>query len=161
KKISKQNLQHWVEHATWHMLSEYTVAWIAAESPYGWELGQEWIESDRESIAAAGWSTLSSWVTIRPDDQLDLQRLLALLDRVVATLPNAPNRVRYTMNGFVIACGISVAPLTEQAIDLARRLGKVQVNVGNTDCRVPDAAAYIQNAIDKGHHGKKKKMARC
>ncbi len=161
KKITRQDLQHWAETAPWHMISEYTVAWVAAESPHGWSLGLDWIESDRESIASAGWATLASWVTIRPDSTLDLPELEQLLDRVAANIHSAPNRVRYVMNGFVMACGISVIPLSEKALDVAEKMGEVYVNVGNTDCRVPVAMEYIQNAINKGRLGAKKKMARC
>lgn len=161
KKISRHELQHWVERAPWHMISEYTVPWVAAESPHGWALGLEWIESDRESIASAGWATLSNWVMIHPDEALDMSELEELLKRVAVTLPEAANRVRYTMNIFIIACGIYVGPLHEQALAAAGRVGKVMVNVGNTACKVPDAASYINNAIEKGQWGKKKKMARC
>ena len=161
KKITKQDLQHWAGQATWSMLSESTVAWVAAESPFGWELALGWIDADSEKIASSGWATLSSWVMIHPDDQLDLPALSALLERVATTLPQASNRVRYTMNGFLMSCGISVMPLTDLAIATAQRIGKVQVNVGNTACKVPDAAAYIQHAINKGQGGLKKKMARC
>ena len=65
KKISRHELQHWVERASWHMLSESTVAWVAAESSHGWALGLEWIESDQEHIAAAGWA-LAKYASPRP-----------------------------------------------------------------------------------------------
>ena len=161
KKISRQELQHWAERAPWHITGECTVAWVAAESPHGWALGLEWIESDRESIAAAGWATLSNWVMIHPDNVLDMSKLEGLLKRVAVTLPEADNRVRYTMNSFIMACGIYIGPLHAQALAAAGRVGKVKVNVGNTACKVPDAASYINNAIEKGYWGKKKKMARC
>jgi hypothetical protein len=161
KKMTPDDLRRWVQSATWYMLSQYTVAWVAAETPYGWELGLEWIESPEEMTAVAGWSTLASWVTIRPDAELDLDALRALLDRVGASIRQAPNRVRYVMNGFVIAVGISVAPLTDHALRTARQVGKVSVNMGNTECKVPDAETYIENARAKGKIGYKKKMARC
>lgn len=161
KKITKKDLQHWVEKAPWHMISEYTVPWIAAESPFGWELGLEWIESDKEPIASAGWSALSSWVTIRPDAELDLKQLEKLLNRVAANIHRAPNRVRYVMNGFVIACGGSVVSLAEKALETAQKVGIVHVNMGNTACAVPAAGAYIQKIRDMGRLGYKKKMARC
>lgn len=161
KKISKSDLQRWAENAPWYMISEYTVAWVAAESPHGWELALEWIESDRENVASTGWATLSNLCLIRPDNQLYLEHLKKLLDRVVATLPQALNRVRYTMNGFVMACGISVVPLHDYAIETAEKLGEVHVNVGDTACQVPLAAKYIQNAEEKGKIGYKKKVARC
>ena len=161
RKISKSDLRHWVEKAYWYMISEYTVAWVASESPYGWELALEWIESDREQTATAGWATLASWCTIRPDSSLDMDYLRKLLDRVANSIHQAPNRVRYTMNGFVMACGICVAPLSDYAVATAEKIGQIYVDMGDTSCKVPLAAAYIQNAKEKGKIGHKKKMARC
>ena len=53
-EISREDLEKWADEAYWYMLSEYTVPWLAAESPFGWELALEWIESHEEGIAAAG-----------------------------------------------------------------------------------------------------------
>lgn len=161
KKISRADLQRWVEQAPWYMVSEYTVPWVASESRYGWELALEWIESDQESIALAGWATLASLCTIKPDSELDLDHLRQLLDRVAETIKEAPNRVRYNMNSFVIACGISVIPLHEYAFEIAEKIGEVHVNMGNTACLVPLATSYIVKASEKGKIGNKKKMARC
>ena len=72
KQMQKEDLQKWVEAATSEGISEYTVPWIASESAHGFEKGLEWIASPDEHIAAAGWSTLSSWAAIRPDEELDL-----------------------------------------------------------------------------------------
>src|SRR5690606_27044664 len=57
KQITKEQLQEWVQKANWYLLSEYTVAQVAAESPYALELAREWMESKEEMIAVAGWST--------------------------------------------------------------------------------------------------------
>ena len=161
KQISKEKLQEWAEKAYWYFISEYTVAWIAAESPFGLELALEWIESDQENIASAGWSTLSSLVSIKSDDDLDHALFMNLLDRVERELHDAPNRVRYTMNGFVISVGTYMEALTLKTIEVAKNIGKVHVDVGGTACKVPDAPSYIQKVIDKGRIGKKRKMARC
>ena len=42
-KMSKKDIQHWAEKSNCKGISEYTVAWVAAESDYGWELGTKWI----------------------------------------------------------------------------------------------------------------------
>src|SRR5262249_28579329 len=52
--MTKKDLQEWIEKANCAMLSEYTVPWVAAESKHGRELALEWIESGKESVAAAG-----------------------------------------------------------------------------------------------------------
>jgi len=45
--MTKEQLQNWVKKAYWYYLSEYPVAWTAAESNFGWELALEWINSDQ------------------------------------------------------------------------------------------------------------------
>jgi 3-methyladenine DNA glycosylase AlkD len=159
--VTKDELQKWVKGAYWYMISEYTVPWLAAESPYGWELAMEWIESPDEMIASAGWSTLSSLVSLRPDEELDQNRLSELLDRVAARIHDSQNRVRYTMNGFVIATGSYVVSLTEKANRVAASIGKVSVDMGGTACKVPLATSHIKKMEDKGYIGKKRKAARC
>jgi 3-methyladenine DNA glycosylase AlkD len=143
------------------MLSDYTVPWVAAESEYGQELALEWIESDEEFIASAGWATLASLVGIKPDNELDLDLLDQLLDRVEKNIHESQNRVRYSMNGFVISVGTYVKALTDKALLVGEKIGKVHVDMGGTACKVPLAKDYIQKVIDKGYLGRKRKMARC
>ena len=159
EKMTKRDLQKWVQGAD--SLTEYAVAWTASEGRYGWELGQKWIDSKDEAIASTGWSTLSSLVAIKPDEELDLGGLKKLLGRVAKTIHGAPDRIRYVMNGFVIAVGCYVAPLTAEAIKTARQIGKVEVDMGDTACHVPSAVEYIDKLKQRGTIGKKRKMARC
>ncbi len=161
KQITEENLRDWAKKAYWYYLSEYAVAWVAAESNHGWKLAMEWIESDKENIASCGWATLSSLVTIKKDEELNIHRIKQLLDRVGENIHSSQNRVRYTMNGFVIAVGSMVAELTEQAKEIATKIGKVDVEMGGTACKVPLATEYIQKVEKMGRVGKKKKVARC
>lgn len=160
-KMTKAELQKWLTNASWHMISEYTVPWVASESKYGEELALEWIESDDEAIASAGWATLAALVTTKPDSELDLNLYKNLLHRVETTIHQSANRVRYTMNNFVIALGASVSSLTEKAMAIGLKNGKIQVNVGNTACKVPYAPDYIQKIMDMGKIGVKKKTVKC
>lgn len=161
KQITEAQLNQWVDKAYWSYLSEYAVPWVAAETDYGFDLGLKWIESDQENIACAGWSTLASYASVRQDEDLDIDKYSQLLDRVKSDLHNAQNRVRYTMNGFVIAVGSYIAVLTPKAMEVAEAIGKVTVDVNGTACKVPLATQYIQKIVDKDRVGKKKKAARC
>ena len=159
KQIGKEDLNQWVKGAYWSYLSEYTVPWIAAETPYGFDLGLEWIRSKEETIASAGWSTLLNYASI--NDALDLETYASLLDEVAEKIHDAQNRVKYTMNGFVIAIGCYVPELTEKAKEIAEKIGKVDVFMGGTSCKVPLALDYIKKVEDKDRIGKKRKKARC
>src|SRR5215471_3516119 len=71
-RMKKSDLERWVKKAYWYMLSEYTVAGVAAESPHGAALARKWVESDAEAIASGGWCTFSGLAAIKPDEELDL-----------------------------------------------------------------------------------------
>lgn len=160
-KMTKEDLQTWVEMAVSNNISEYTVPWVAAEGTVGFEMALKWIDSPREHIAAAGWSTLGNLVSLKPDQELDMPALKALLQRVVGTIHSADNRVKYTMNGFVIACGAYVQTLTNDAAIAAKDVGTVTVDLNGTACKVPSAADYIVKSQARGSLGKKKKTVKC
>ena len=135
--------------------------WVAADSGNAWELGLEWIDAPDEQAQAAGWGTLSSMLSSAQYDELDIPALEGLLDRVAKEIDGAENRTRYTMNGFVIAAGSFVEELTSKAMAVADAIGKVEVFMGDTACKVPLATQYIKKVADMGRVGKRKKIARC
>lgn len=160
-KMTKADLRRWLDRAKCDAICSYTVAWVAAESNHGWELALEWIESKKEKVATAGWATLGSLVSVSDDEDLDIAELKRLLDRVQKTIHDQPNRVRYVMNGFVIAVGCYVKPLTDAAMKAAIKIGTVSVDMGDTACKVPFAPEYIEKVKKRGTLGKKRKTARC
>ena len=161
KQITEQELREWVKSAYWYMLSEGSVASLAAESPYGWKLGLEWIDVDDEQIEAAGWGTLSSWVSFRADAEIDYEMVKQLLKRIEISIHQQKNRVRYGMNNFVIVIGSYIVELHKLAREVAENIGVVQVNVGQTSCKVPLATEYIDKIERMGRIGKKRKHSRC
>jgi len=160
-QITKEQLELWVGQAYFSYLSEYTVPWVAAETEHGFELGLKWIESDIETVVSAGWGTLAYYAAVHEDEKLDSKAYIKLLDTVEKEIHDAQNRVRYTMNGFVIAVGTYIEVLTEKSKEVAKKIGKVSVDVGGTACKVPLAIDYIDKIIAKGRIGIKRKTARC
>lgn len=73
----------------------------------------------------------------------------------------APDGGRDTMNAFVIACGTYVAALGKPAITIARKLGRVQVDPGETACKVPDAESYILKSRRGAPMAPERKTVRC
>ncbi|MFN8254908.1 MAG: DNA alkylation repair protein [Bacteroidales bacterium] len=161
KKMTRENLNHWAKKAYWYMISEFTVPWVAAESNFGHELALEWIESDEENIASAGWATYSSLLAITPDEKLDKNEIRFLLQRIEKEISKAKNRVKQTMNAFVIAVGGYVPELTYLAIETGKRIGKVTVDMGGTACKTPYSPEYIDKIKKRGSIGKKKKTVKC
>ena len=50
------------------------------------------------------------------------------------------------MNGALISIGVYKPSCRTEAIDAAKRIGKVEVDHGETSCKTPDASAYIDKS---------------
>jgi 3-methyladenine DNA glycosylase AlkD len=160
--MTPQQLQKWADGSTGlPMIAEYTVPWVTVEHPQASTLATKWIASKQEQVASAGWCTWSGLVATQPDDSLDLAEIEKLLASVPARIGSAKNRARYTMNGFVISAGAYVKPLLSQAKKIAKQLGAVEVDVGDTACKVPLATEYIAKIESMGCVGQKRKTIRC
>jgi len=160
--MTKAELNAWAEGAAnLQMIAEYSVPWVTVENPHARDLAIHWMKSKQERVACAGWCTYAGLVATQPDEALDLAEIEGLLGTVVEGISSAQNRVRYTMNGFVIAVGSYVKPLLKQAKAAARRIGAVSVDVGDTACKIPLATACIEKVEASGRVGQKRKTIRC
>ena len=161
-QMTRAQLNGWaLGAANFAMIAEYTVPWVAVENPQARALAIQWIKAKQEQVASAGWCTYAGLVATREDVELDLAQIEDLLNQIVRGPGGAQNRVPYTMNGFVIAVGVYVKPLSAKAMAAAQAMGTVSVAMGATACKVPLAAAEIRNAVTAGRIGRKRKTIRC
>lgn len=160
-KMKRAELDRWAKQATWQMISGSTVPWVATEHPEAVEMALKWIDSPKEDIAVAGWATLSCVVSVWPDEKLPLKQIDTLVKQMVKSIHTTPNRVRFAMNNFIICCGTYVAALGDKAIAAAKKIGRVEVDMGNTACQVPDAVPYILKCRRGSNVAPKRKTARC
>lgn len=144
KKVSAETLDAWSADLENYVLTD-AVAALAGKSPQAAELAERWSRSEKEFQAAAGWSLLASLAMQAPDrgglPDEDLSRRLEEIETGIAA---AANRVRYAMNNALIAIGAYRPALTERAVAAASAIGPVEVDHGETGCKTPDAAAYIE-----------------
>jgi 3-methyladenine DNA glycosylase AlkD len=139
--VKRSTLTAWTKSANIRCLAS-DFARLVARSPHAVDLASKWCASKKEGESASGWSVVA--VLAMEDDAADLDELLAAsLDVIEATIDAAPNYTRYAMNGALIAIGGRNAALKKRALAVAKAIGKVEVDHGDTDCKTPDAAAYI------------------
>jgi hypothetical protein len=159
--MTAKQLQTWADTASWSMISGNTVPCVASEHPEGFKLASKWIDAQDQQVAHAGWATLGAIAAVVPDADLPVAAYGKLLDRVAKTIHRAPDDLRYTMNTFVIMVGTYVAPLGDKAITTARKLGPVEVDMGDTECKVPEAESYILKCRRGAAVAPKRKTMRC
>lgn len=159
-KMTKKDLQKWIDAANSPWVVEYAVPWVAASGLHGREMALKWMKSKNEATAAAGWQTYSSLAAITEDAGLDMDEIASLLERVAESIHKQPNRVKVTMNFFVIAVACYVKPLHKLAVDTAKKIGKVSVELVG-DCKIPFAPDKIKAFAARSPIGKKRKSAKC
>lgn len=159
-QMTKKDLQRWAERACEPLLG-CTVAWVAAGSPQAWDIALEWIDAKKPNRTIAGWATLSSYVSITDDAKLDLPELKRLVERVEKTIHDSPDDLRHKMNLFIISVGCYVKPLSAIAKQAGTKIGRVTVDMGETECKVPFAPDYIEKVEKRGTIGKKRASAKC
>lgn len=145
KKLDGAALDAWVAGLDNYPETGY-LAGLAAKSPAAREAMERWIESKDEWIASAGWSVLSH---LAADGQLSDAEAEEILVRIERELHGSQNRVRHQMNGALISIGGSKPALEKKALAAAGRIGKVEVDHGDTDCKTPDAASYIRKMVER------------
>ncbi|MBC1604515.1 DNA alkylation repair protein [Listeria rocourtiae] len=161
KEVTKEELLHWAETANCTAINEAIVASLAAETPYAVELAKTWMASKEERIADTGWSCYANYLSLAPNEEINENEVLALLENIEQNIHGAKNSIKYTMNQFVICTGTYYPPLLEKAISVAKSIGQVHVDMGETSCKVPLATGYIEKVIEKDRVGKKRKRAIC
>ena len=106
---------------------------------------EQWINSDQEWPGRAGWHLVAHQAMKVQDlpDSYFADRLAA----IESAIHNRKNRIRDAMNNALIAIGIRNEALEELAQAAAARIGKVDVDHGETGCKTPDAAEYIRRTL--------------
>ena len=121
------------------------LAALVARSPLAGRTLAKW-KNDRRNdfVRAAGWSLVAHMAS---GDSLSDADGLKLIKEIERDIPSAGNRAKYAMNMALIALGGYRAKLTAPALAAAKRIGKVEVDHGETGCKTPDATAYIHKML--------------
>jgi len=142
-RMSPSDLDTWMRaHAASVRMCGGYVAMLAAESPHGAAKAREWLAATEPRLRATGW-TLSGMLAMldetTPDDWF-----VKRLEKIEKSIHSAPNAEREAMNQALITIGGRNPALRKAATAAAKRIGKVEVDHGDTDCKTPDAAPYIE-----------------
>ena len=156
--FKRQDLTRWLERARGGSLAGHTIPRLVALGPHAWVLGPRWIELKNTRKRAAGWVVLGMLALSRPDDTLDMQRLSCWMQRVGASIHDECHEVQYAMNGFLIQVGCGVESLHQKAKEMAARVGRLNLDLGNNACQCPEALAYLERSAQKGVIGKKRTL---
>lgn len=136
-------LDKWANTTIARMCHSY-VAYLAAEGPHARTRAEAWLAASQETMRCAGWMLVSAIAML--DETMPDAWFADRLNTIEKTIHSAPNEEREAMNRAVIAIGCHNAALRKSATAVAKRIGKLEIDYGDTSCKTPDAADYIEKA---------------
>jgi 3-methyladenine DNA glycosylase AlkD len=145
-KMSEKLLEAWVQDLDNYVIAD-SLASLVNATPHRLVKMEQWGASPKEWIGRAGWQLLAHLAM--GDDDLPNEYWMGYLEIIQREIHSRENRVRDAMNGALIAIGMRSAVLEEKALAAAAKIGKVEVDHGETGCKTPDAAAYIKRANER------------
>ena len=120
------------------------LAELAAKTPRAAQFRANWIDLRNEWQCSAGWRLVAHAAV---GNTLSQAEALPLLERIEREIHTAPNCVRGSMNGALIAIALVDKDCEEKAVAAARRIGVVEVDHGDTCCKTPDAVTHIAKCV--------------
>ena len=141
-RMSSADLDKWARETCMSRMCGGYVGMLAGEGPHAAKKLESWLGSTDQKLRAAGRS-LFGFLCQRDASMPDtyFEKKLAEIEKTIHAAPNAD---REGMNMAVILIGCRNAALRKAATAAAKRIGKVEIDHGDTDCKTPDAAQYIE-----------------
>ncbi len=144
EQMSPTQARQWLSHVDNYILAE-GLGGLLAQSPHARALSDELRDSPQEWPASVGWFILTC--TAEQSDLWSLNELQELVELIGAQIADRPNRVRHEMNGALIAIGLRDEQLRRCVLEVDARVGPVQVDHGETGCKTPAIAPYIERTL--------------
>ena len=110
---------------------------IVARTPFVLPLIEAWTRHDDEMIKRAGYMLLS--ILAHSETLTEDAFFLPYLGRIESEVAAERNWVREAMNYALIGIGTRTQRLNEAATGVARAVGRIVIDYGDTSCKAPDA----------------------
>ena len=140
-QMTSSDLDRWARETSVRMCGGY-VSMLAVEGSKGQATAVRWLASREDRLRAAGWGVVAQLAA--RDEAVPEAWLAEKLAEIERTIHAAPNAHREAMNLALITIGGRSGALRKSALAAAKKVGKVEVDHGDTACKTPDAGAYIE-----------------
>jgi 3-methyladenine DNA glycosylase AlkD len=146
-------LEAWIKDLDNYVLTD-AFSGLAAKTAQAKTKMRKWTKSRKEWVGRAGYLLVARLAMADEPRGLGEDELKEQLSRIESDIHKSKNRVRDAMNNALIAIALKNGKLEKKAIAAAKRIGKIEVDHGETGCKTPDAIAYIKKARARGKKGR-------
>jgi 3-methyladenine DNA glycosylase AlkD len=147
EKVSRADADRFVKDGPVRFVDSY-LSGLLARSPGADKTMRDWMKSADESTREIGYAILSARLKQDAGSVSDADAAAALAT-IEKEIHRSPNWARRAMNSTLISIGIYKPALRKKVFEAAKRIGKVEVDHGETSCKTPDAIPYIEKALKR------------
>ena len=139
-RMTPDELDRWARETPVRMVCGY-IAMLAAESPHAAAKARQWLAGPAGPERSVAWGLVGQMAS-RDEGTPDpwFEERLAEIEHGIRAVSDSE---REAMNSAVIAIGGRSPALRRSALAVAKRIGRVEVDHGDTACKTPDAGEYI------------------
>jgi len=144
KELDETTIERWRQDLDNYVITD-AFSGLISRTPLAQQNMERWTASGNEWTGQAGWNILTHLAMNNKALTDDYFRpYLAIIQQ---DIHHRKNRIRHSMNNALIAIGLRNEILQQEAVAIATTIGKVDVDHGQTNCKTPDAIAYIERSL--------------
>lgn len=139
--FSSRDLDAWVRAIDSYPVADYFVSRLVMRTTHAAARASVWSGRRAEFTRRCGFHLARRLAEQGAEDEAFFLPLLARIERETHA---SPNRARESMNTALIAIGKRGGRLRREARRIAKALGRVEIDHGETSCKTPDATAELR-----------------
>jgi 3-methyladenine DNA glycosylase AlkD len=142
-KLTVKQLDRWAKDLDCYPLAS-AFAKLVTRSPWATERMNDWKSSHYEFVSQAGWDLQAYHAGHPATKESELKKILKEIEEEIC---GAANRAKHAMIMTLICIGARGEKLKELALATHKRIGKVEIDHGDTGCKTPEPEAYIEKMM--------------
>ncbi len=143
ENFTKTLANQWIKQISYRVLAG-ELAELVSKTSFASEKMEQWAHSPKEFYRYCGYSIMC---VLLKENRVTSKKCIQYISTIEKEIHKSPNLSRYAMNMALTAIGIYA--LEKEAINAAKKIGKVNVDHGETGCKTPDAEAYMKKALSR------------
>lgn len=143
KTVTEEQIDAWVLDIDFIDLCDKFCSNIVVKTPYAYKKMKRWIRSEEEFVRRAGFILLT--LVAKKDEWLDDNDYLGYLEMIERSIHSERNWVKEAMNYALIAVGSRNKFLNDAARRIAKEIGNIDIDYGDSSCKAPDAREKLSD----------------
>jgi 3-methyladenine DNA glycosylase AlkD len=143
RRLEQSTLESWSQQLGNYVIAD-AFSGLVAKSQHTKHLMKAWLTSDDEWQGQVAWNLVN---VMASNKKLSDEVFDDYLSTIETSIHKQHNRVKHAMNMALISIGIRSPALEQGALKVAKAIGRVDVDHGQTGCTTPEVSSYIKRTL--------------